>query len=232
MKNQTSMLSSAIAGAGFPWLGLVAVALGWRWTSPTIAGAAWDQAWLYTNMMLTMALFIITPMIAARGAAESTQTSETEISDLRWNMMAMLLAALPILVAAGWLSHIHAAVAVHTVLIELALAIFVIGLSAWIIRLRDPGRAMATGLAVGIFLFPPGIWLIQASTFPWLTGGAWSNWINIFPAAMISHISISHGESSGPLPWLICIYPALGILLFFSPTFATACRHRRLLSDE
>lgn len=200
---------SLLIGSGIVWLGVIAAASGWRWTSQTIAGAAWGDAWLYTNLMLGLVVFVTTPMMAAT----ATTDAATAAADLIWHIPAMLLAAAPILATAGWLSQIHLEIAINTVLVQLALAMFMLGISVWVIRLKDIFRAMVTGLCTGAFLLGPGIWLIQTSIFPWLSGGLWSNWIALFPTAMILHACHAQCDWQS-LYWMAGIYATIGILLF------------------
>lgn len=209
LMNKKSVNSGIIIiGSGAVWLGIIAAASGWRWNSQTIAGAAWGEAWLYTNMMLALVMCVTTPMIAATTTTDAVGAA----ADLPWHMLAMLLTVTPVLATAGWLSQIHREIAIHTVLVQLALAMFMLGMSVWTMRFKPTLRAMITGLCTGAFVLTPGIWLIQASIFPWLSGGLRSHWIALFPTAMIIHACQAQRDAQS-LYWLVAIYTTMGMLL-------------------
>ncbi|MGC9260051.1 MAG: hypothetical protein ACP5I8_08255 [Phycisphaerae bacterium] len=208
--NPSSILAAAIVGAGLPWLGLLAAAAGWRWTSQTTVGPAWSCAWLYTNMMLGLVLLAVVPALAAN---DTTMAPPLRSMDQLWNLIVLLLAAFPTLATAGWFSRISTVSAINMFLVQLALVVFTLGLSVWIIRLVDLGRAVITGLSASLFLLPPGLWLIQASTFPWLAGGLWSHWITVFPAPLIHQAS--DGQHLSPsFYWFVGLYAISGAIMF------------------
>lgn len=216
MKMSTSPLITALAGSGVTWLGLAAAAAGWRWTSQTHNGPAWDHAWLYTNMTLAMCLFVIFPAICPIGSSTTIQMRQR---DLIAHGLALLLAAVPILTLAAWFNHIAISAAIDALFVQAAFAIFTLGVST---RIASPDNE--TGLywhaaTVGLFLLPPGIELIQASTFPWLTGGLWSHWITVFPVSMIATASEHPGRASD-VHWIACVYAAIGLVMFFRPLAA------------
>ncbi len=210
-KTPSSLLPAAIAGVGVPWLGLAAAAMGWRWSSQTTAGPAWDQAWLYTNMMLGATVFILWPVLAARASKKTANHS----AELFAHWLVMLLAAIPVLIIAGWLSQVDAAAAMYVSAVQIALAMFAFSLSAWSLRLGEIGHVCAAGISVGLFLLPPGIFLIQASTYPWLAAGIWSKWIAIFPAPMIREVCANNTASGSLIDWFALLYAVIGMTLLY-----------------
>ena len=199
------VLSAVIVGGGVPWLGLLAAAWGWRWTSETVVGPAWSSAWLYANMMLGAVLLVIVPAL-------TTIAPRRRILDICWSLIIILLAALPTLAAAGWFSRINIIAAINMLLIQLALVILTLGFTAWITQLSDIGRALFAGLSTVLFLLPPGIWLIQVSTCPWLTGEIWSHWITVFPAPLIQQAGDGRGLAMS-FYWIIGLYAISGAIM-------------------
>jgi|GEM_PF-6081345 len=212
MKIPSSLLGAAIFGSGMTWLGIAAAAAGWRWTSQTFVGPAWGHAWLYTNMALAMSLFVLFPFLVTHGP---TTKGENRRVYLISHCLVLLLAAIPILTTAGWLSRISINAVIGVSIVQLAFAVFTLGLSAWIVEHSDVGRLFSYAVAVGLFLLPPGIALIQASTFPWLTGGLWSYWIRVFPAAMIT-VACEQPVHLPHILWIAVMYAVIGVLILFS----------------
>ena len=194
------------------WFGIIAAEAGWRWNSQTSVGPSWDHAWLYTNMAMAMSLFVLFPFMVTNGA---TIKGENRRRYLISHCLVLLLAAVPILTTAGWLSRISLNTAISVSAVQLAFAIFAVGLSAWISTRNTIGTVFASSVLVGLFLLPPGMALIQASTFPWLTGGLWSFWIKIFPAPMIA-LACEHPVYWPNILWTAGMYAVIGVLILFS----------------
>lgn len=211
MKMSSSILTAAILGAGAAWLGLVAAAAGWRWTSQTLAGPAWNDAWLYTNMTLAMSLFVLFPMMLApvTFAGGGARRSYTFRSGL-----ALLAAAVPTLITAAWLNHTSVHILINVSAIQIAFAIFTLGLSVWSIECQGTGRIVSLGAAAGLFLLPPGIVLIQAANFPWLVGGLWGRWLTLFPAPIIQ-LACHSALNGSTVGWIIGAYSVIGLAMFF-----------------
>ena len=212
MKIPSSLLGAAILGSGITWLGIAAAAAGWRWTSQTFVGPAWGHAWLYTNMALAMSLFVLLPFMVTNGP---TAKGENRRVCLISHCLVLLLAAIPILTTAGWISRITFSTVISVSVVQLAFAIFTLGLSAWISTRNTIGGVFSSAAVVGLFLLPPAIALIQASTFPWLTGGVWSNWIRVFPATMITAVC-EHPAYLPNILWIAGMYAIIGALILFS----------------
>ena len=211
MKMPSSTMTAAILGAGPAWLGLVAAAAGWRWTSQTLAGPAWDEAWLYTNMTLAMRLFVLFPMMLAPVifAGGDNQRSYTFRSGL-----ALLAAAVPMLITAGWLNQTSVHILINVSAIQIAFAIFTLGLSVWSVQCHGTGRIVSLGAAAGLFLLPPGIALIQAANFPWLIGGLWGRWLMLFPAPIIQ-LACHSALNESTIGWIVGAYSVIGMAMFF-----------------
>lgn len=212
MKIPSSLLGAAILGSGITWLGMAAAAAGWRWTSQTFVGPAWGHAWLYTNMALAMSLFVLLPFMVTNGPKTKCESRRVYLIS---HCLVLLLAAIPILTTAGWISRITFSTVISASVVQLAFAVFTVGLSAWLVECSDVGRLSLYAIVVGLFLLPPGIALIQASTFPWLTGGVWSNWIRVFPATMITAVCEQPVYLPGIL-WIAGMYAVIGVLILFS----------------
>lgn len=211
MKMPSSTMTAAILGAGAAWLGLVAAAAGWRWTSQTLAGSAWDEAWLYTNMTLAMSLFVMFPMMLAPliFAGGNNRRSYTFRSGL-----ALLAAAVPMLITAGWLNQTSVHILINVSAIQIAFAIFTLGLSVWSVQCHGTGRIVSLGAAAGLFLLPPGIALIQAANFPWLIGGPWGRWLTLFPAPIIQ-LACHSALNESTIGWIVGAYSVIGMAMFF-----------------
>ena len=212
MKMSSSISTAAILGAGTAWLGLAAAAAGWRWTSQTLVGPAWDDAWLYTNLTLAMSLFVLFPMMLS--SITVTSRDNRRICIFRHGL-ALLTAAVPMLITAAWLSHISVNMAINVSVLQIAFAIFSLGLCVWTLERGEIGRVLSLGAAACLFLLPPAIALIQAANFPWLVGGLWGHWITIFPAPMIT------AACHSPFPqvvvaWTAGVYAVAGIVLLAS----------------
>lgn len=193
------------------WLGLIAAAAGWRWTSQTFFGPAWGHAWLYANLALATSLFVLFPSL-------TTNVPATKIENRRWYLIShglvLLLAGVPILTTAGWLNAVTMRTVISAAAVQLAFVTFILGLSARFCARNTTGLFSYAAL-VGLFLLPPEIALIQASNFPWLTGGLWSNWITVFPAEIIAaacHYPFPHTA----VAWMAGVYAVAGIALLAS----------------
>ena len=210
MKMSSSISTAAILGAGTAWLGLAAAAAGWRWTSQTLVGPAWDDAWLYTNLTLAMSLFVLFPMMLS--SITVTSRDNRRICIFRHGL-ALLTAAVPMLITAAWLSHISVNMAINVSVLQIAFAIFSLGLCVWTLERGEIGRVLSLGAAACLFLLPPAIALIQAANFPWLVGGLWGHWITIFPAPMIA-LACHNALRSTAIGWISGAYSILGLAMF------------------
>ncbi len=270
MKNASSLLLAAIIGSAISWLGLIAAAAAWRWSSQTFPGPAWNHAWLYTNMALAIGIFILFPCVltcvpaakslfgksdagglgeqmvgckdadprhipeyvedrgrrrrpfaAPRRSRRSFQTGSKPESRRRQTILhglVLLLAAVPILATAGWINRMPIGTVITVMVVQAAFAMFTAGLSVRMSARNTTGTVISSAIPVGLFLLPPAIALIQASTFPWLTGGIWSNWQTIFPAQMIS-AACQPPEPQAALMWTTAVYAAAGMALFASARY-------------
>ena len=211
MKISSSILTAAILGAGTAWLGLVAAAAGWRWTSQTLVGPAWNDAWLYTNISLAMSLFVLFPMILSHSTL--AEGENRRIYTFRRGL-ALPAAAVPMLMTAAWLNHTSVHVLINVSAVQIAFAVFTLGLSMWSIECRDMGRLASLGAAAALFLMPPAIALIQAANFPWLVGGLWGSWNTLFPAPIII-LACQNALHSGTIGWIVGGYSVIGLAMFF-----------------
>ncbi len=220
MKMSSSTMTAAILGAGAAWLGLVATAAGWRWTSQTLAGPAWEDAWLYTNMTLAMCLFVLFPMMLA---SVTFAGGDNRRSCSFRSGLALLAAAVPMLITAAWLNQTSVPILMNVSAIQMAFAIFAVGLSMWSVEFHGTGRIVSLGAAAGLFLLPPGIALIQAANFPWLIGGLWGRWLTLFPAPIIQ-LACHSALNESTVGWIVGAYSVIGMTMFFHGI--QWCEHR------
>ncbi len=211
VKISSSLLTAAILGAGVAWLGLVAAAAGWRWTSRTVTGPAWNHAWLYTNLALTMCLFVLFPMLLSRITVARGDKRSLVVFG---HGLALLLAAFPMLITAAWLNDASVHMLINISAIQIAFAIFTLGLSVWSIQCHGMGRMVSLGVMAGLFLLPPGIALIQAANFPWLVGGLWGSWVALFPAPIIT-LACHNALRASTVAWIVGVYSVMGLAMGF-----------------
>ncbi len=211
VKISSSILTAAILGAGTAWLGLAAAAAGWRWTSRTFTGPAWNHAWLYANTALTMCLFVLFPVLLSRVAMARGDKGRLVVFG---HGLALLAAAVPMLITAAWLNHTSVHMLINVSAIQIAFAIFTLGVSVWSTGCRAVGRIVSLGVAAGLFLLPPGIALIQAANFPWLVGGPWGSWVALFPAPIVT-LACHNALRASTVGWIVGVYSAMGLAMVF-----------------
>jgi hypothetical protein len=207
-----SMIQFAIAGAGVPWLGLVAAAIGWRWSGATTRGAAWNQAWLYANILLAALVFLCWPVLVQRLEKAKIRRNRGDMA-ARW--LVLLMPAMPILIIAGWMNQVSAVAGLRMLAVQLALALFALGISLWQIELGERKGILVAGASAVWFLLPPGIMLIQGSMYPWLTGGLWNTWMAIFPVFMIHSVCKKGVIHVQWFYWEVLLYAAIGAVLVY-----------------
>ncbi len=211
VKISSSILTAAILGAGTAWLGLAAAAAGWRWTSRTVTGPAWNHAWLYANTALTMCLFVLFPVLLSRVAMARGDKGRLVVFG---HGLALLAAAVPMLITAAWLNHTSANMVSEVLALQIAFAIFALCLGVWIVDLGEIGSMLGLAAATCMFLLPPAIALIQAANFPWLVGGMWWRWMMLFPAPIIS-LACNHGLRASTVGWIAAGYSVMGLAVGF-----------------
>lgn len=179
---------------------LAAALLGVQWGADIPPGDALPLAWLYVNLALAAAVFLVWPALTLRGEPATRRQH-------LWDLAAVGIAAIPALGVAAWLAQVDLTHAVGTLALQSAFALLALAVLTQR-RLPATGRAV---VLITLMLFLPLLAYIQREFAP-ATPSAWH--------AFLPPLALTRIDTLGStLWWIVAAYafPALALLLLPPP---------------
>jgi len=189
-------LGLAAAGIVATGIGLVLSAAGVQWGAAPPAKDALDLSWIYVNIALAWTWLLVWPAIGlGRGKLGH--------GALLWDLLVLVVAAIPAMAVSGFLSSITGRMAGDFAALQLAIALLAMGMMAW--RKRVGAGAIAAVLATLAVALPVAGY-VWAEFFP----GASQAWRGFIPV-----VAVARGAGVGtPFWWIVGAYAVIGLGLW------------------
>jgi hypothetical protein len=191
-------LGIASAGIVATGLGLVVSAMGVQWGASPPAPDALQMSWVYVNVALVWTWLLAWPALGLKRPQGGRLV-------LAWDFAALLVAAIPAMGIAAFLSGVNERMAWMATALQLAVGIFAMGAMAW---RRFAGAGFVAGLLTAVGAALPVMGYAWAEFFP-AASQAWRAFIPAVAAARIAG-----GELESPFWWVIGAYALLGFGLW------------------
>lgn len=193
----TSVLTIVATGAA-----LALAALNVRWgLLPATTGQMLQTAWLYVNLSLAGAWFLIWPLTALRRPAAGMETVQHLLA-----LGAIMASAIPALAIAGWLHDGTAITLLPALALQAGFALFVFGLLECRSQAFWADGAVSV-ISTTLFLLAPMMAYLQQTFAPALA----RSW---FLAAPVVAVYSSSKLSAVAVGWVAGTYAVIGLVLW------------------
>jgi hypothetical protein len=192
-------------------LGLSAAVVGIRWgAAPPHRSDALELAWTYVNVMWMLTWLVVWPAVALARPRSAGPHSRLTTNGLLWDLVTLLVAAIPAVGVATLLSGIHGAMLFRMLSLQVGAGILTMGALACC--RRPSGQGIAVGFLAALAAVGPVIVYFWSEFFS-LAPRAWTIAVPLMAVA-----TASQEPGASVIWWIAGGYALVGIGLLYLAT--------------